>query len=88
MSGKKSVYDIEPLKSIVEVIKKLGKNHDERAERIIADHLRASNFILADGIAPSNVEQGYVLRRLIRRAIRYGKKLGIEKPFTHEIANN
>jgi len=84
LNGKKSVFDIEPLKSIVEAVKKLGGNHDERAERIIADHLRAATFILGDekGIVPSNVEQGYVLRRLIRRAIRYGKKLGVEKPFT------
>lgn len=87
LSGKKSVYDIEPLKSIVSAIKKLSKNHDERSMRIIADHLRAATFIMGDekGIAPSNVEQGYIVRRLIRRAIRYGKKIGIEKFFTHEI---
>jgi len=87
LSGKKSVYDVEPLKSIVEAVKKLGENYDERSARIIADHLRAATFIMGDakGIAPSNVEQGYVVRRLIRRAIRYGKKLGIDKSFTHEI---
>ncbi len=55
--------------------------------RIIADHLRASTFILADEIIPSNKDQGYILRRLIRRAIRYGKKLGIEQNFTNIIAN-
>ncbi len=82
----KSVYDIEPLKSIVEAIKKLAKIYDERSARIIADHLRAAAFILTEELEPSNLERGYVLRRLIRRAIRYGKKLGIEKPFTHEIA--
>ena len=88
LSGKKSVFDVEPLKSIVEKVRKLAKSKDEKSERIIADHLRAVTFILGDenGIIPSNVEQGYVLRRLIRRAIRYGKKLGIKKSFTHEIS--
>jgi alanyl-tRNA synthetase len=85
LNDKKSVYDIEPLKSIVGTIKKMATNYDERLARIIADHLRAATFILADGIAPSNIEQGYVVRRLIRRAIRYGKKNGIGKMFTSEI---
>ncbi len=88
LNGRRSVFDVEPLKVIVEKVRELAKNKDTRAERIITDHLRAATFILGDekGIAPSNVEQGYVLRRLIRRAIRYGKKLGIEKSFTHEIS--
>jgi len=88
LNGKKSVFDVEPLKSILGAVKKMAKIYDERPARIITDHLRAATFILGDekGIVPSNVEQGYVLRRLIRRAIRYGKKIGIEKPFTHEIA--
>ena len=54
--------------------------------RIIADHLRAATFVLAENIEPSNVERGYVLRRLIRRAIRYGKQIGISSPFAHKIA--
>lgn len=87
LNGVNSVYDIEPLKSIVEKIKELATNYDERSVRIIADHLRAATFIMGDekGIAPSNIEQGYVVRRLIRRAIRYGKKIGIEKMFINEI---
>ncbi len=62
---------------------------EKRFFRIIADHIRASVFILGDekGIIPSNTDQGYVLRRLIRRAIRYGRQLGIEDNFTLEIAN-
>jgi len=86
LNGKKSVFDIEPLKSIVDKIKTLCTTSDVVHIRIIADHLRAACFILAEEVVPSNLERGYVLRRLIRRAIRYGKKIGIEKPFTHEIA--
>jgi len=92
LDKEESVYDIEPLKLIIDKVRTLcgtsyvpHKTEQIKAERIVADHLRASVFILADGIVPSNVEQGYVLRRLIRRAIRCGKKLGIEKSFTHEI---
>jgi len=89
LNNKKSVYDIEPLKSIVEKVSHLSGSSAEEAERsqrIIADHLRAACFILDEEIQPSNLERGYVLRRLIRRAIRYGKKIGIDKPFTHKIA--
>lgn len=87
-------YQSSIFKPIIEEIerisnKKYGKDLETtRAMRIIADHIRASTFILGDprAISPSNVGQGYVLRRLIRRAIRYGKMLGITISFTKDIA--
>jgi alanyl-tRNA synthetase len=91
LQGKKSVYEIETMKPIVEKIKEISKiiNPDENQEksiRIITDHIRASVFILAEGIEPSNKDHGYVLRRLIRRSIRHGKLIGIDKDFLEEIA--
>ncbi len=73
---------------IIEKIEKLsGKTYkgNEKAMRIIADHIKAAVFILADGVVPGNSGQGYVLRRLIRRAIRFGKSLDMKK-FAVEVA--
>ncbi|KHO54826.1 MAG: alanyl-tRNA synthetase [archaeon GW2011_AR19] len=81
-------YKTEVWKPIIDKIEKLsGKKYkgNEKAMRIIADHVKASVFIIADGIIPSNKEQGYVLRKLIRRAVRYGKELGL-KNFTNQVA--
>ncbi len=73
---------------IIEKIEKISKrkySQHKKEMRIIADHLKAAVFLIGDGVMPGNTEQGYVLRRLIRRAIRYGKKIGIYN-FTKEIA--
>ena len=64
----------------------LPSGQEQRLIRIIADHLRAATFIIADGVTPSNVEQGYICRRLIRRAVRCGHELGIAGAFTAEVA--
>ena len=89
LQGKKSVYETEVFQPIIRKIEELsGKKYGENEEddisiRIISDHIRTSVFILGDqkGIAPSNVGQGYILRRLIRRAVRHGKKIGIDHSF-------
>ncbi|MEP7103430.1 MAG: alanine--tRNA ligase [Candidatus Dojkabacteria bacterium] len=61
-------------------------NEDTKAFRIVAEHIRSSVFILGDGVIPSGKDQGYILRRLIRRMVRYAKKLGIENNFSKDIA--
>jgi alanyl-tRNA synthetase len=63
-----------------------AENSDTAAFRVIADHGRAATFILADGVSPSNKDQGYILRRFIRRLVRFGRKLGLEREFTKEVA--
>jgi len=88
LEGHNDDYLTNSFKLIIEKIEKLsGKKYkgNEKPMRIIADHIKASVFIISEGIAPSNTEQGYVLRRLIRRTIRHGRNLGL-KNFTDKIA--
>ena len=89
LQGKETVFEIELFSPIINQLEKLSKRdyaQNGRPFRIIADHLRAATFIISDGVLPSNKEQGYVLRRLIRRAIRYGRTLQIKEVFTPEVA--
>jgi len=94
LQGKKSVYETELFTPIIRKIEELsGARYGESEQtdtsiRIIADHARAATHIIGDeaGVAPSNVGQGYILRRLIRRAVRHGRKLGLTKPFLSLIA--
>lgn len=82
------VFKISFLWPIIEAIEKLsGKQYDEYREnmRVIADHLRAATFMAVDGIVPSNKRQGYVMRRLVRRAVRFAFDLGIEQNFLEGI---
>ncbi|MCD4759850.1 hypothetical protein K8R33_03105 [archaeon] len=86
LEGVESIYESSLFKPIIKKIKELCKTFDEKSIRVIADHLRAAVFILNERIVPSNVEQGYVLRRLIRMAIRRGKLVGIRDGFCSKVA--
>ncbi len=86
LQKKENIFETDLFLPIIEKIRAISSKKDTKAERIIADHLRASVFLLSERISPSNLDKGYVLRRLIRRAIRYGKILGITKAFTSDIA--
>jgi len=82
------VFKISLLWPIVEKLQTLsGKKYESHTEsmRVIADHLRAATFLAVDGVKPANKEQGYVMRRLLRRAIRFAFDLGIEQNFLEEI---
>ncbi len=82
------VFKISILWPIVEALEKLsGKTYDSHtnAMRVVADHLRAATFLAVDGVKPSNKEQGYVMRRLLRRAIRFAFDLGIEQNFLQDV---
>ena len=82
------VFKISLMWPIIEKLQNLsGKKYEEHTEamRVIADHLRAATFLAVDGCVPSNKEQGYVMRRLLRRAIRYSFDLGIEQNFLEEV---
>lgn len=85
----KSVYETDLFAPVLEKIKEIvgEENYSERSARIIADHLRAATHMIADGVLPKNIDQGYILRRLIRRAIREAYKMGYETSFCAEIAN-
>lgn len=76
--NKKSVYETDIFKNSISKIEELAKENNETSERIVADHIRASVMIISDGIKPSNVDQGYILRRLIRRSLRHMRKLNID----------
>ncbi|MCI9077973.1 MAG: alanine--tRNA ligase [Lachnospiraceae bacterium] len=92
VQGVDSVFDIDTMKAIRDKICSLaGVNYqtDEIKDisiRLVTDHIRSATFMVSDGIMPSNMGRGYVLRRLIRRAVRHGRKLGINHSFMAELA--
>ena len=94
MQGKRSNYDTDVFQPLIqEIAKKAGRTYGQQEEadvamRVIADHLRAVSFSIADGQLPSNAKAGYVIRRILRRAVRYGYTfLGFRQPFMHELVD-
>jgi alanyl-tRNA synthetase len=87
MQGVHSNYDIDLFKSLIRAAADVTGTQDLQSAslRVIADHIRACTFLIIDGVVPSNEGRGYVLRRIIRRAIRHGYKLGQTQPFFHKL---
>ena len=88
MQGVDSNYETDLFQPIIKKIEKLANLKYSSGDssfpfRVIADHIRSSSFLIADGVLPSNEGRGYILRRILRRAVRYGKTLGLNKPFLY-----
>ncbi len=88
----RDIYDTDLFKPLIERVedvadKEYGADHnDDYAMRVVAEHARSAAFLIADGVVPANEGRGYVLRRVVRRAIRFGRRLGLDDPFLGEIA--
>ena len=86
--NKNSVYDTDIFENTMNKINELSKEDNIISKRIVADHLRAASMLINDGTRPSNVDQGYILRRLIRRSLRHMRKLEIDYSLTKEIVQS
>ncbi len=87
LQGVHSNYDIDLFQHLMQAAAKIAgiEDSDNNSLRVIADHIRACAFLVADGVVPSNEGRGYVLRRIIRRAARHGHELGLREPFFHRL---
>ena len=92
IQGKESVFEIDLMRHIISGIEKVSNKHYNFHDpvfapcfRVIADHLRCLSFAITDGAQPGNIERGYVLRKVLRRAVRYGKQLGLDQPFLSNV---
>lgn len=93
MEGVTTIFDTKALREIIQKVEEISKvkygenDKNDVSIRVIADHSRAMTFLVSDGVLPSNEGRGYILRRIIRRAARHGKLLGIKEGFLHEIVD-
>ena len=78
LQGKENVFETELFEPIISMVKENSSNPNDDSLRVIADHIRAGCLLVCDGVVPSNIGQGYILRRLIRRAIRHMRKIGFD----------
>lgn len=87
MQGTHDNYQIDSFRMLIEAIAALAgqKPYDSASQKVIADHIRATSFLMLDGVLPGNEGRGYVLRRIMRRAIRHGYKLGLNDAFFHTL---
>ncbi len=87
MQGVRSNYDIDLFRRLIEATAQATGQSDLSSPslRVIADHIRSTAFLIVDGVVPSNEGRGYVLRRIVRRAIRHGYRLGVKEPFFHRL---
>ena len=93
LQGGRSNYDNDLFRRLIDAVAQVAgiartpKTLDNPSLRVIADHVRAAAFLIADGVTPSNEDRGYVLRRILRRGLRHGHKLDIREPFFHRLVN-
>ena len=91
MQGVDNMFEVDSIRKVLDCVVRIsGKHYGENAQndisiRVITDHVRSAMFMISDGVIPSNEGRGYVLRRIIRRACRHGKLLGIDRPFLTEV---
>ncbi|HAO64684.1 TPA: alanine--tRNA ligase [Candidatus Taylorbacteria bacterium] len=87
VNGKQNVFETDCFEPILNKIKSAAKSTNEKSERIVADHMRTATFMIADGVVPSNTDRGYILRRIIRRAVRHADVLGLSETTLSDLIN-
>ncbi|MDP2651308.1 MAG: alanine--tRNA ligase [bacterium] len=88
MQGKDNIFDTDLFEPIMNCIRSIASVSNELAERIVADHIRTAVFMIADGVLPTNSDRGYILRRLLRRAVRYADIIGIRPGELFSVADS
>ena len=85
MQGVNSNYETDLFKNLISASENILGKAGDVSHKVIADHIRSTSFLISDGVMPENEGRGYVLRRILRRGIRHGYKLGAKKPFLHKL---